>query len=87
MTIDKVREKIVQWFVTESLTRSDGDRTQSQKIDTFIADQFKNELKPNGLLSAQYKLINQGKPINLQQLFKQILLLSQIGSISATLED
>lgn len=87
MTIDKVRERIVQWFLTESVTRASGERSQSQQINTFVAEQFKNELSPNGMLSAQYNLIQQGKAINLQQLFKQILLLSQINYISSALDE
>lgn len=48
MSIEKVRERIVQWFMSES-----GDKGESQAaIDMFIADQFKNELNPNGMLSA-----------------------------------
>ena len=39
------------------------------------------------MLSAQYKLIESGKPIDLQHLFKQILILSQISYITADLED
>lgn len=88
MSIEKVKERIVQWFATDSITRKSGaDIRDSQQMDTFVADQFKNELKADGMLSAQYKLIESGKPINLQHLFKQILILSQISYITADLED
>jgi hypothetical protein len=66
MSIEKVQERIVQWFLSES----GGDSKDSMKIDTFVGEQFKNELNPKGMLSSYYNLIKSGKPINLQVLFK-----------------
>ena len=65
MSLEKVRDRIVLWFKSEG-----GMDDQSNEVNSFVAEQFKNELNPSGMLSVQYSLICQGKPIDLQQLFK-----------------
>lgn len=65
MDLEKVQELIIKWFKSEA-----GIEEDSKEINEFVADQFKKELKPKGILSAHYNLIMQGKPIYLQQLFK-----------------
>ena len=82
MSIEKVKERIVQWFKSEA----GYDEEEGMKTTEFVANQFANELTQTGMLSVQYKLIQSGQPINLQQLFKQIMLLSQITAIIAELE-
>lgn len=72
MTIDKVKERIVQWFKSEA----GYDEEDNKQNQDFVAQQFASELNQNGMLSVQYKLIQEGQPINLQQLFKQIMMLS-----------
>lgn len=80
MPLDKVRERITQWFNGEAGVG------ENEEATTFIADQFNNELTATGMLSIHFKQIQNGQPINLQHLFKQIMLLNQMTNIISELE-
>jgi len=46
MSLDKVKDRVVLWFKSEG-----GMDDKSDEVSSFVADQFKNELNPNGMLS------------------------------------
>lgn len=52
----------------------------------LIAEQFNNELTATGMLAHQYKQIQDGEPINLPLLFRQVVVLNQISQIVSAFE-
>lgn len=67
MSLETVKQTITKWLHS--------DNNDDEANNNFVQAQFEHELTANGMMSTQYRQINQGLKVNMEQLFRQIMLL------------